>query len=463
MYGDVYETIVDGASGLSPSGGPVAIVVGTCSLGEVGKPYVIGKSSDLQGTLGSGNLVDRINDFFIKAPSDASLIAIPSDKDVAGSTSTITEEKTGEATVSASGSQNYDANIILEIVSGGALNEAVAKYSVDGGDNFSAVFVMPVDGNVVIGDSGITLAFTEAATPANSFKAGDKYSLSIKSSTSSLVAVMNALDIGLENYTPRFVYVAQGIDNVYRAALGVKMDSLFEDHRPTYAITEAVIMADDEDVDDYVNRLVSERSSFSHKFIVSVGGFGEIIEASGRVPLRNYGGILAGTVAKARVNQSVGEVASFPVSNVILPEGWTEAHSKTLDENGFITLRKYAGINALFFANGRTMADVTSDYQFIEVVDTVFKGIRLSRIAALKNLQGAGDKMGVDKVSTDIETALSVMTKAFPKELDHYNVIVPPGQDIVNNGLAYELELYGIPIIRKIHLYFMYKYANPFE
>lgn len=462
-YGDVYETIIDGASGLSPSGAPVGIITGTCSIGEVGKKYLIGNSSDIAGVLGSGRLVERIRDFFTKAPADAVLVAIPSAKDIAGESGTIEKTGSGLATVAKTGNPQYDGNIVFEILSDGGLNEATGKYSTDGGDTFSAPFTLPVGGVVAIGDTGMTFTFTESGLTTASFKKGDMYKLKITSPKSSLTAVMDALGLGLESYTPRFVYVAQGVDNVYRMAIGVKMDQLFEAHRPTYAITEAVEKSEIEDVDGYVNRLVTDRAAFSHRWVVCVGGYGEIVEATGKVPTRNYGGVLAGVVAKARVNQSVGEVSAFPVSNVILPLGWTEAHSKTLDESGYVTLRRYAGLNALFFANGRTMADAISDYQFIEVVDTTFKAIRLSRIAALKNLQSAGDKLGIKKVTADIESALGVMTSAFPKELDSYKVNIPEGQDVVNNGLAYELELFGIPILRKIKLFFMFKYANPFK
>lgn len=462
FYGDVYETIIDGVSGINPSGNPVAIFVGTCSKGAVGNKYIIGKSSDLDKLLGKGNLVERIQDFFTKAPSDAVIIAIPSAKDIAGHIGNITKTGTGVATATVQGNPNYDSEVTLEIVTTGEANIATCRYSIDGGDSYSETITIPINGELAISDTGIKIVFSNYEEN-NSFVAGDKYTFKATSPKSSLNAIMNALEVGLESYTPRFCYIAQGVDNVYRAALGVKIDELFEAHRPTYVVTEAILPDESETIDDYVNRLVTDKQNFSNRFVVTVASFGEIIDASGSVFTRNAGGIVAGLIAKARVNQSIGEVASFPISNVKLPEGWTEAHSKTLDDSGYIVLRKYAGLSSLYISNGRTMADSTSDYQFIEVVDTVFKAIRLARIACLKNLQGSGDKLGIAKISADIETALATMTKAFPKELDSFKVIIPDGQDIVNNGLSYELELYGIPIVRKISLYFKFKYANPFE
>ena len=52
------------------------------------------------------------------------------------------------------------------------------------------------------------------------------------------------------------------------------------------------------------------------------------------------------------------------------------------------------------------------------------------------------------------------MTRAVPPELIDYVVTLPPGQDIVNNGVAVEHVLIGVPIIRKIKLYASYVYAG---
>jgi hypothetical protein len=52
------------------------------------------------------------------------------------------------------------------------------------------------------------------------------------------------------------------------------------------------------------------------------------------------------------------------------------------------------------------------------------------------------------------------MVVAIPKELAAYIVDIPPGQDIANNGVAVEITLIGIPIIRQIKLYASYVYAG---
>ncbi|HBV42650.1 MAG TPA: DUF2586 domain-containing protein, partial [Desulfovibrio sp.] len=76
--GDVLEYLVDGTSGLAPGGvDGSAIICGVCSKGEVGKGYLIGKSSDLASMLGVGTLVDRVKDALLTAGQEATLIAVP--------------------------------------------------------------------------------------------------------------------------------------------------------------------------------------------------------------------------------------------------------------------------------------------------------------------------------------------------------------------------------------------------
>ena len=142
-----------------------------------------------------------------------------------------------------------------------------------------------------------------------------------------------------------------------------------------------------------------------------------------------------------------------------------EAAQSALEDAGFLTAKKYGGLEGTYWADSRTLADDTSDYRYEEVLRTVFKAIRLTRIAALKSMYDeAGDPLrpnndnGLAYLKANLENALDVMVG--DKELAAYVVDIPPGQDIVNNGVSVELSLIGIPIIREIKLYNRYIYAG---
>ena len=98
---------------------------------------------------------------------------------------------------------------------------------------------------------------------------------------------------------------------------------------------------------------------------------------------------------------------------------------------------------------------------------TVFKAVRLLRVAALKSMYDeAGDPLlannatGIAYLKANLENALDTMVKANPKELAAYVVDIVAGQDIANNGVAVDITLIGIPIIRQIKLYPRYTYAG---
>jgi len=456
-WGNSYEYIVDGASGLTPSGDPFALVVGPCSTGEVGKIYYIGKNSDLK-VFGNGKLVDRLKDALSRSSDDAVFVVVPSNPDVAGSKSSVTHTGTGEATYNLVGNPLCDAEVVIEIVSGGRLNEATAKISIDGGDTFGEVFTITTNGEVQIVDTGVKIVFSESSNPANSFVEKDTYSFTLSGAKSSLTAIMNAIETGLEKVAPEFVYVAQDTDNVFWAAFGAKADELFDNHRPTLFVSEARILGENETLDDFVSYLLTQKQSFAHRWVHIVAGFGEVVSKDAKT--RNFSGLLLGDLSKARVNQSIGFI-DFSFSNIKLPAGWNDAIGKTLNDAGYIVMRQYAGEKVLRWANGRSMADDSSDYRWFEVSRTVHKAIRLIRKTCLKHLHTSLDKAMLEYIKADLVKTLNTMKKAVPKELDNFEIVIPKDQDIVNNGLTIQYTLYGLPIVRKISSFVSFKYSNP--
>ncbi|NPV38300.1 MAG: hypothetical protein HPY78_03380 [Brevinematales bacterium] len=455
-FGNSFEYIVDGSSGLAPSGEPFALVVGPCS-GEANKVYYVGKQSDLS-PLGRGKLVDKLSDAIKRAKEDAVFVVVPSLPDVNGTKSSVVHTGTGNATYTLTGNPLYDAEVVVKIVSGGKLNEATAKISLDGGDTWGDLLLIPTNGEVTIADSGVKIIFAEGNPTENSFVENDTYTFTLQGAKSSLVSLMNAVETGLEKVSPEIVYIAQDTDAVHWAAFGAKADELFDLHRPVLFLTETRVPGPQESLDDWVNYLLAQRQNFSHRWVHVVAGFGEIIGKDAKT--RNVAGILLGDLSRCRVNQSIGHL-DFAMSHVKLPEKWTEAIAKTLNDKGYIVLRKYAGENVVRFANGRSMADDSSDYRWFEVSRTVHKAIRLIRKTCLKHLHSSLDTAMLEYIKADLVASLNTMKKSSPKEIDNFEIEFPKGQDIVNNGLTINYTLYGIPIVRTISNYIRFTYSNP--
>ena len=188
------------------------------------------------------------------------------------------------------------------------------------------------------------------------------------------------------------------------------------------------------------------------------------MDTTGAARLRNAADLQAGRVTSIPVQRATGRVKDGPINQLTLPEGW-EAVQPTLEDAGYQTAKKYAGLEGAYWGDSRTMAEDISDMQYEEVLRTVFKAVRLTRKAALMSMYDeAGDPLRPDSESglaylkSNLENALDVMVGA--KELAAYVVEIPSGQDIVNNGVSVEITLIGIPIIREIKLYNRYTYAG---
>lgn len=552
--GDVLEYLVDGVSGLSPGGVEgSAIVCGVCSLGEPGKAYLLGKSSDLAALLGVGPLVDRLRDIFATGGQNPIVIAVPVAGIAAGYITPVEHTGTGpdaatsgtpagnadaivriavggalgtatyqlstddgetfsvaaatpangqiaigstgvtltlgsgvhvaddeyEFTirtsigpvthigagpdVTVSGTVKADADVLLTIITAGTRNEGTYQLSLDGGDSYDAVRTIPADGAIAVGTTGVTI--TVPSSP--DMDAGDTYAFTLTAPVPSISSVINAIAQPLSLYDVEFVYVVGASDAVDWAAMGVKAEELWNAHRPTFFIAETRLPWDNEDINDWASAMLVERATYSHRFVSVCVAFGEVSDSTGLRITRNWAGLMAGRLLSIPVMRAIGRVKDGGISQGTLPDTWTEAIQQQLETNGFVTAKYYAGLSSVYWGDARTLADATSDYRYVETCRTTFKAVRKARIAALKSMYDeAGDPMleggsaGLNMLKAEIESALNTLVKALPSELAAHVVSIPSGQDIVNNGVAVEMTLIGIPKIRSIKLFAKYVYAG---
>lgn len=353
------------------------------------------------------------------------------------------------------------AELVIKIIKSGDRNQGTYQLSLDGGDNFQRTRTIPIDGIAVVPECGLKLTF-----PAGDYAVGATYQCRVLPPSPSIVDVMEALEPPLALYDVEFVYVAGPTDSVDWAAMQSKAEDLWNLQRPTYFKAEARLPYDNEDLNDYAAYLLAEKQDIAARFVTVCAQYGEISDSSGRRHLRNAGGLNAGRVISIPVQRATGRVKDGNISQLSLPFGW-EAVQETLEEAGFITAKKYAGLDGVYWGDSRTLADAASDYRYEEVLRTVFKAVRLLRVAALKSMYDeAGDPRiasnaaGLAYLKASLENALDTMVKAVPGELAAYEVEIVPGQDIANNGVAVDVALIGIPIIRQIKLYPRYIYAG---
>jgi len=283
----------------------------------------------------------------------------------------------------------------------------------------------------------------------------------------SISAVLDAVEQPLDLFDVEFVYVVGPSDSTDWASVGAKADTMWNKHRPTFFLMETRLPYSTETMDDWTAVMLADRQGYAHRFVTVCAAWGEVADVTGKRITRNWAGLKAGRILSIPVMRATGRVRDGGISQGSLPESFTEAHQQQLEVNGFATAKHYAGLRSAYWGDAKTLADVTSDFQYIEVLRTVFKAVRKARIAALKSMYDeAGDPLmeggasGLIFLKTQLENALNTMVASVPQELAAAIITIPPGQDIVNNGVAVEMELIGIPIIRSIKLFASYIYAG---
>lgn len=281
--------------------------------------------------------------------------------------------------------------LVIQIVKGGDRNEGTFRLSSDGGDNFEKTRTIPVDGNYRLPGLGVTVTF-----PAGTYAAGTTYACRLLPPAPSIVDVLEALESPLAIHDVEFVYVVGESDSVDWLAAQAKAEELWNQQRPTYFKMESRLPHENEDMSDFAAWLLAERQGVAARFVTVCPQWGELLDTTGQARLRNAAGLQAGRVMSIPVQRAAGRVKDGPVSQLVLPDGW-EAIQPALEDAGYITARKYAGMEGTYWAGSRTLADETSDYRWEEPLRTVFKALRLTRVAALKSLNDElGDPLRVN-------------------------------------------------------------------
>ncbi|SFB75433.1 Protein of unknown function [Brevinema andersonii] len=437
MWANITEEIKDGILDLSSGDSPQALVVGysNTSSSEI-QPF--SRQSDVKKLFGNGPLSDHLT-ILQEYMKENSVLAMRTEGDIKGKTTLISSS--GSAEITYDGDPLYDMLITI--------TKKEEGFSVQIKHKQEYTFISE---NLEEDFFGINVTVGEDS------EIGDWWKLKTTRPKSSLKALEQAIDKALEIYDINFIVIAQDSSVEEVSFWGRKSDNLFEEHKPAIFLLETTF-DQEEDFTSAINQKIIDFKDISSRFVSVVAQAAYISTNQGKI----WGSVLPaclGTLINSSVSKSIGATRDYVVQGISFPRNWTNLQSKTLDEARFITLRSYSGLKGLFWSNGITMADRTSDYRFLETVRTVFKAIKLARTASLPYIHAPASIIGIQNLVSAIRHSLSQMSSAHPKELTSFSVNVPAGQNFVNNGVLTEISLYGVPIIRKIVLNFGYKYEE---
>ena len=443
MLRDVTTTVTDGLLGLSwQKGDGVHVKIGVSSVVSSAPIAIDGNmtAAKIKLLLGYSPLADKTMD---SVESGSSLIyCIPVSASTSGTKSAVTKTVTGSGNMTVAGDPNNVFSVIVEITGQGRRNTALFRYSIDGGYSYSEELTVPLTGAYVMPLTGLTVTFTEGASPdeATSFKVGDKYSFTTTAPAMTNADVLTAIDKVRSISDFELVHIVGESQPALWAAVSEKQQTLADTYKkPVMFVLEAYAPGTDDTAEEYAASLQADKNTVSSTDIQVVAARSLYIGMDGITREINNAGIVCGLYAKTSVQQSIGKTRDSAGMGIarskmleLRPAG-IEDYLGQLDAAKYLTFRTYEGLDGCFVTNARVMSSEGSDYLYAEDVRVKNKIMRVVRKEALQLLQ---DDIDMENVQAELETKAKFMTTPLDKmvqlkEISSATIIVPEGQDVI--------------------------------
>jgi hypothetical protein len=372
--------------------------------------------------------------------------------------SALISSKTGGGSLAVGGSPLIEADVLVQIVDPGELNGATYRCSLDGGDNWSGKYTVPLEGETEIPGTGIDLTF--AGDPKSnteySFAAGDTWQFHTdapKMSNGDLIEALEILNESSVEY--EFIHIVGESARPVWAACGAMADMMFAKHRYIFFLCEARGRDPKETVDEWTTSLIEDAAKFAHWRVSVVAGRLELVDMNSGLQVdRNGAGVVAGFISKNPVQRSIGFVMYNPVTLGLELNPYPqigEAHIQALDAARYVTFRRYVGLRGIYVTNGRMMAEDISDFRYIELARVINRACRLVRAALLSYTQGEADESGLKYLLAKAQQPLKQMVQ--DREIVDFRVNIPREQDIISTSeVEVEVAIVPVPIMRWIKI-----------
>lgn len=184
-------------------------------------------------------------------------------------------------------------------------------------------------------------------------------------------------------------------------------------------------------------------------------------------------GACLGAIAFAKVHENIGWVDKFNVvdgaefdvpalsltATTLLVKDQSLSSLDSLNDKGYIFLKKHVGIDGTYFNDTPTCVAVSSDYAFIENNRTIDKAIRGVRTFMLPNINsplyvqedGTLTEDTISRFKNDSERALEQMER--DGELSAFLVTINPVQDVLSTSkISIAIKLVPVGVAREIEI-----------
>ena len=435
---DVKNTIKDGAMGVqgADATGNFA-AIGVAAIPSNGILTFVDPEA-VEAAIGDGPLRDLVVSALSIAKTTVKVIAL--EGTVPGTVSSVVPgaRNAGTGAVSVTGSPRNEYDGLVEIITGGGLNEAAFRVTLDGLPG-KIITVPDGEGRYEIPDTGLILAFEPGA---EGFGAGDAFAFFTTAPSAANGEVLAAVDKILEAKLDIEWIAIAGISAApLWAALATKAEGAEAIYQYLFFVAQARYKGEAETVDQWVNALTGpERGATASTRLQVCAGWIEEADANGQADTRNMIGVYCGTLARRGVHQGPDAVRSGGISaaTALMPEGINDGHIEALKNAGYVTARKIIGLNGIYVTSGQMMAEAGSDYNLVErrrVMDKACRQIRAAQLFYLNDVVevGAdGSPEGLEMFIAQSESPLRIMKTN--KEISSGYVVIPPGQNILSTA-----------------------------
>lgn len=303
--------------------------------------------------LGYGPLTEAVTHSL--AVAGGTVLAMPLNPTTAGTNTSVSHVGSGGGTVAVSGTPYDSYAFVVAIVLGGALGTAQFKYSLDGGVNYSATFIIPSGGTYPVPKTGLTLTF------ASTFVAADLYTFGSTAPAYAIADVQDAFAALLASGQAfGFVHlVGTGASVSASASMAAALETLL---LSAASVNFVFAHGDLEVAADTDANIASAFASTVCTRVQPCAGFETVgSSVTGGELSRNAGFSVAAREAAVPEQNSLGRVADGALPGVTAIAR-NEALTPSLDAVGFTTLRTFPGLPGAYITQGHMLVNPGSDF-----------------------------------------------------------------------------------------------------
>ena len=237
--------IVNGGNGVSAgSTAEFRAKIGVASAGTVNGVSILTSPGDVASVYGTGPLVNAASHDLENG--GGAVACVRARASTAGSITAGAPTVSGAQACTLSGNPLDAYNIVIEILTAGALGAAAFRYSLDAGPddplrekcNWSKAIAVPAGGVYAIPGTGLTATFVGTFAKGDSFPfMTDAPSFTISDLNEALDA-LKAASLTMADY-PHWVHIVGEVTAAIAAAVDTKMSAFENAHMYTFAILEA--------------------------------------------------------------------------------------------------------------------------------------------------------------------------------------------------------------------------------